>query len=90
MPQKSAPKKPDRSSRTSAKINPKPSVSHEPPASVQTVETEDPRQIGSSKPIQREMLERNVSGDGAARERPETVAGQHATGSFTRKKQGAA
>jgi hypothetical protein len=31
------------------------------------------------------LLHRNSS-DGAAREHPETVAGQHATGSFTGKK----
>lgn len=58
---------------------------HEAPASVQSVEPEDPRLTGSSKPMQRELLERNVR-DGQAREHPETVAGQHATGSFTDKK----
>jgi hypothetical protein len=62
-----------------------PAGKQEPPASVQPIEPEDPRQTGSSKPIQREILEQNVR-EGQAREHPETVAGQHATGSFTRKK----
>ena len=89
MAQKSAPKKPAPSRRTGAKIKPEPPAGkHEPPASVQPVETEDARQMGSGKPVQREMLERNVR-DGAAREHPETVAGQHATGSFTNRKRSA-
>jgi hypothetical protein len=62
-----------------------PAGKHESPTSVQSVEPEDPRQTGSSKPAQREILEQNVR-DGQAREHPETVAGQHATGSFTDKK----
>lgn len=59
---------------------------HEPPAAVQPVEPEDARHLGSGKPVQREMLEKNVKGDGAAQPHPETVAGQHATGSFTKDK----
>jgi hypothetical protein len=62
-----------------------PAGKQEPPTSVQPIEPEDPRQTGSSKPAQRELLEQNVR-DGQAREHPETVAGQHATGSFTDKK----
>lgn len=71
---------------------PKPEVEHEMPAqehpvSVQPVEPEDPRKTGSSKPEQRERLEQNVKGKNpAAKPHPETVAGQHATGSFTGKK----
>jgi hypothetical protein len=69
---------------------PKPAVEHEMttqehPTSVQPVEPADPRRTGSSKPAQREMLEQNVR-EGQAREHPETVAGQHATGPFTDKK----
>ena len=57
----------------------------EHPASVQHVEPEDPLQTGSSKPAQREVFKHNVQ-TGQAQEHPETVAGQHATGSFTDKK----
>ena len=80
---------------TAGKFTPKlrgsePAIEHEMtaqehPASVQPVEPADARQTGSSKPAQREVLEQNVR-EGQARERPETVAGQHATGSFTGKK----
>jgi hypothetical protein len=80
---------------TAGKFTPKlrsqePAIEHEMtaqehPVSVQPVEPEDPRKTGSSKPAQREVLERNVS-EGHAQEHPETVAGQHATGSFTDKK----
>lgn len=66
-------------------LHEEPAGTQEPPASVQPVEPEDARQTGSSKPIQREVLERNVR-DGEARPHPETVAGQHATGSFTGRK----
>ncbi|MGB0124726.1 MAG: hypothetical protein WA419_21080 [Silvibacterium sp.] len=59
--------------------------SQEHPASVQPVEPEDPVQTGSSKPAQREVLKHNVQTD-QAQEHPETVAGQHATGSFTDRK----
>jgi hypothetical protein len=62
-----------------------PSNKQEHPASVQPLEPENPRETGSSKSMQRDLLERNVRG-GQAREHPETVAGQHATGSFTDKK----
>ena len=81
--------------KTAGKFTPKlrgpePAIEHETttdehPLSVQSVEPQDPRQIGSSKPAQRELLEQNVR-EGQAREHPETVAGQHATGSFTDKK----
>ncbi len=57
----------------------------EHPASVQHVEPEDPRQTGSSKPAQGEILKHNMQ-TGQAHEHPESVAGQHATGSFTDKK----
>jgi hypothetical protein len=62
-----------------------PAGKYEHPASVQHIEPEDPRHTGSSKPMQRELLRRNVR-NGEARPHPETVAGQHATGSFTKKK----
>lgn len=70
---------------------PRPEVEHEMPAqehpvSVQPIEPADPKQTGSSKPEQREILKDNVQ-TGQAEEHPETVAGQHATGSFTNKKQ---
>jgi hypothetical protein len=81
--------------RTSGRFTPKvrdnkPEVERELPAqehpvSVQPIEPADPRQTGSSKTDQRQLLNRNVR-DGAAREHPETVAAQHATGSFTDKK----
>ena len=71
-------------SKTDVKHDP-PAGKEEHPASVQPIEPQDARQTGSSKPMQREMLEKNVR-DGQAREHPETVAGQHATGSFTDKK----
>jgi hypothetical protein len=71
-------------SKTDVKHDP-PAGKHAPPTSVQPVEPEDAHQTGGSKPVQREVLEKNVR-DGQAREHPETVAGQHATGSFTDKK----
>lgn len=57
-------------------------TAQEHPVSVQPVEPEDPRKTGSSKPAQREVLEKNIT-EGQAKPHPETVAGQHATGSFT-------
>lgn len=60
-------------------------ATEEHPVSVQSVEPENPRHTGGSKPTQREILEHNVS-EGQLKEHPETVAGQHATGSFTDKK----
>jgi hypothetical protein len=81
--------------KTTGKFTPKlrgqkPEVEHEMiaqehPVSVQPVEPEDPRKVGSSKPPQREILRKNVS-EGHAQEHPESVAAQHATGSFTDKK----
>jgi hypothetical protein len=59
-------------------------TAQENPVSVQPVEPEDPQKAGSSKPAQRELLEKNVT-EGKAKQHPETVAGQHATGSFTNK-----
>lgn len=55
---------------------------HEHPTSVQHIEPEDPRHTGSSKPMQRDLLRQNVE-RGQSRPHRETVAGQHATGSFT-------
>jgi hypothetical protein len=68
----------------------KPEIEHEMaaqehPVSVQPIEPNDPQKTGSSKPEQRELLRQNAD-KGAARAHPETVAGQHATGSFTHKK----
>ncbi|HEV2462767.1 MAG TPA: hypothetical protein VGT04_03105 [Acidobacteriaceae bacterium] len=70
---------------------PEPKIEHEMPAqehpvSVQPVEPADPRKTGSSKPEQRKHLKQNVEGETAAKPHPETVPGQHATGSFTDKK----
>jgi hypothetical protein len=67
-----------------------PEVEHEMsaqehPVSVQPVEPENPRKTGSSKPAQQKILEHNAQ-TGQLQEHPETVAGQHATGSFTDKK----
>ncbi|MGH9587115.1 MAG: hypothetical protein ACRD3F_09205 [Acidobacteriaceae bacterium] len=61
-------------------------VKQEAPAGVQSIETEDPRQVGSGKREQRELLERNVGEDGAARGNPNAAAGLHSTGSFTGRK----
>lgn len=79
---------------TEGKFTPKlrgrrPGVEHEMaaqehPVSVQPIEPEDPQKTGSSKQDQQELLKKNTQ---AARPHPETVAGQHATGSFTNKKQ---
>ncbi len=55
---------------------------HHPPASVQPVEAEDPKQSGGHTPLQKRILNENVEG-GAAQQHPESPAGQHATGSFT-------
>jgi hypothetical protein len=83
-------KKPETTGKFTSKLRgPNPEVEHELPAqehpvSVQPIEPEDPRKTGSSKPAQRNVLEKNVS-EGKAQEHPETVAGQHATGSFTNK-----
>jgi hypothetical protein len=72
-------------SKHSGKIKSEPPAAKpEPPASVQPIEPEDPRHTGSSKPQQRELLQQNV--DGQSQEHPESVAAQHATGSFTDKK----
>jgi len=58
---------------------------------VQPVETEDPRQVGSGKRRQRELLEDNARPEGGAAQRnPNAVAGLHSTGSFTGKKRNAA
>lgn len=84
-------KKPQTSGQFTPKLRgPKPQVEHELPAqehpvSVQPIEPADPRQTGSSKSDQREILKDNIS-KGQAQPHPETVAGQHATGSFTDKK----
>jgi hypothetical protein len=84
-PEVEHPKQRASSRATGGKIKPEPPAGkHESPASVQPVETEDPHQMGSGKPVQREMLEKNVHG--AAEEHPETVAAQHATGSYTGRK----
>ena len=55
---------------------------HEAPAGVQSVETEDPHQVGAGRAQQHESLKQNVEG-GQGQRHPETPAGQHATGSFT-------
>ena len=55
---------------------------HHPPASVQPVEAEDPKQSGGHTPLQKRILNESVEG-GAGEQRPESPAGQHATGSFT-------
>jgi len=83
--------KPETAGKFTPKLRgPEPAIEHEMtaqehPTSVQPIEPADARKTGSSKPAQREMLEQNVR-EGQAREHPETVAGQHATGSFTGKK----
>jgi len=72
---------------TRAQIKPEPQVGkQEAPAGVQPVETEDPRQVGSGKRAQRELLEHNVGENGAARGNPDAAAGLHSTGSFTGRK----
>lgn len=53
----------------------------EHPASVQPIEPENARHVGSSKPAQRELLTQNTENE-KTRPHPETVAGQHAVGSF--------
>lgn len=55
---------------------------HHPPASVQSVEAEDPMQSGGHPHLQKRVLNENVEG-GAGEQHPESPAGQHATGSFT-------
>lgn len=89
-------KKPETTGKFTPKLRgPKPEVEHESsaqerplqehPLSVQTVEPEDLSKTGSSKPAQRELFEKNIR-DGQAQEHHETVAGQHATGSFPGRK----
>jgi len=58
------------------------SSQHHPPASVQSVEAEDPIQSGGHPHLQKRVLNENFEG-GAAQQHPESPAGQHATGSFT-------
>jgi hypothetical protein len=54
------------------------------PTSVQPVEPEDAYLTGVSRSLQRRLLGLNVEGSqGQSRPHPETVAGLHATGSFT-------
>ena len=66
-----------------ATIKPEPAPGkHESPASVQSVEPEDPRHTGSSKSMQRTLLRHNNE-HGHTHHHPESVAAQHATGSFT-------
>ncbi len=55
---------------------------HRPPASVQPVEAEDPKESAGDHHRQKKVLNENVE-DGAALQHPESPAGQHATGSFT-------
>jgi hypothetical protein len=56
------------------------------PTSVQPVEPEDAYLTGVSRSLQRRLLGLNVEGARPqARTHPEAVAGQHATGSFTKK-----
>lgn len=72
---------------TKARVKPEARAGEqEAPAGVQSVETEDPRQVGSGKRVQRELLERNVGEGGAAQGNPDAAAGLHSTGSFTRRK----
>jgi hypothetical protein len=69
------------------RIKPEPQAGmQEAPAGVQSMETEDPRQVGSGKRAQRELLERNVGEGGAAQDNPDAAAGLHSTGSFTGRK----
>ena len=72
-----------RSGKATIKPEPAPGK-HEHPTSVQHVEPEDPRHTGSSKPAQRELLRQNTE-RGQNRPHPDSVAAQHATGSFTSK-----
>lgn len=58
---------------------------HHPPASVQAIEAEDPKQSGGHPELLRRVLSENVE-SGAAEQHPESPAGQHATGSFTGRK----
>ena len=70
-----------------AQVKPEPVAgTEEAPAGVQPLETEDPRQVGSSKRAQRELLEQNVGEGGAAEGDPDAAAGLHSTGSFTGRK----
>jgi len=91
-PESQRPKQRVPSHATRAKIRPeRPAAKQEPPAGVQPVETEDPRQVGSGKRRQRELLEDNARPEGGAAQRnPNAVAGLHSTGSFTGKKRNAA
>jgi hypothetical protein len=58
---------------------------HHSPPSVQPVEPADPSEAGKQRSEQDRVLHLNTEGK-QAQEHPETVAGQHATGSFTDKK----
>jgi hypothetical protein len=58
---------------------------HHSPPSVQPVEPADPSEAGQHHSDQGHVLHHNTEGK-QAQEHPETVAGQHATGSFTDKK----
>jgi hypothetical protein len=53
------------------------------PASVQLQEPEDAYLTGASRSLQRRLLGLNIDG-GQGKKHPETVPGQHATGSFTK------
>ncbi len=55
---------------------------YRPPASVQPVEAEDPKESAGDHRLQKKVLNENVEG-GVAQQHPESPAGQHATGSFT-------
>ena len=91
-PESERPKQRIPSRTTSARIKPeRPEGKQEDPAGVQSLETEDPRQVGSGKRRQRELLEDNVRPEGgAAQQNPNAVAGLHSTGSFTGKRRRAA
>lgn len=83
-PESEKPKQRVPSRATSGRVKPEVRAGkQEAPAGVQPVETEDPRQVGSGKAVQRELLERNVGEGGAAEGNPEAAAGLHSTGSFT-------
>ena len=87
-PESERPKQRIPSRATGAKIKPdRPEGKQEDPAGVQSLETEDPRQVGSGKRRQRGLLEDNARPEGGvAQESPHAVAGLHSTGSFTGRK----
>ncbi|HET8637260.1 MAG TPA: hypothetical protein VFL96_10455 [Acidobacteriaceae bacterium] len=91
-PESERPKQRIPSRTRSARFKPeRPEGKQEDPAGVQSLETEDPRQVGSGKRRQRELLEDNASPEGgAAQESPNAVAGLHSTGTFTGRKRRAA